>query len=161
MDKNYWVELRNKRREKGLCLMCGYSKTHQKHLEHTERQRERQRLQRLSFKSRANQTRYRREFLTKYKMEHACQKCGESHFACLQFHHRDPLTKSFEMSSVKAMTVSMRLFNQEFQKCDLLCANCHLKIHYLDRTTIIRQFSNPTGGSGGGKATEVSAEAQR
>lgn len=62
----------------------------------------------------------------------AC-KCGENHPSALQFHHRDPSTKSFgittkELSSPKKMPWNSMII-PELDKCELLCSNCHFKHH--------------------------------
>lgn len=61
-----------------------------------------------------------------------CERCEFDHPAALQFHHRDPETKMFDITS---KTLSMpRKFPwetilTEIEKCDLLCANCHAVEH--------------------------------
>jgi hypothetical protein len=56
-----------------------------------------------------------------------CIRCGYSKsMRALQFHHRDPTTKEFNLrSSIKALD---RL-RAEAAKCDLLCSNCHAEVH--------------------------------
>lgn len=55
-----------------------------------------------------------------------CERCGYSaNLAALDFHHRNPLTKEFQ--------IDMRVFsNTSLDKCELLCANCHREHHYPD-----------------------------
>lgn len=59
-----------------------------------------------------------------------CLDCGYNKYKePLQFHHRDPTEKDFEIS---LRIVSLRSFERlkyELDKCDLLCANCHIKRH--------------------------------
>lgn len=58
----------------------------------------------------------------------ACEKCGYSRsISALQFHHRDPATKTFSISN--KMSVSWPRIKAEVEKCDLLCANCHAEHH--------------------------------
>lgn len=54
-----------------------------------------------------------------------CLRCGSSNN--LQFHHRDPDSKEFEVS--KARSVSAERLKTELEKCDLLCAECHRNVH--------------------------------
>lgn len=70
-----------------------------------------------------------RDWLMRYKAEVSCVVCGEDHPAVLEFHHRDPGTKRYELSVMvsRAMTISSML--EEIDKCDVLCANCHRKLH--------------------------------
>jgi hypothetical protein len=63
------------------------------------------------------------------KHEVGCKECGESHPACLDFHHRDPSIKEFTISS-KIQGFSWSRLIKEIEKCDILCANCHRKLHY-------------------------------
>jgi hypothetical protein len=60
-----------------------------------------------------------------------CQ-CGEEHPSALQFHHRDPSTKLFSITSKELSTPKKRPWDTitpELDKCDLVCANCHFKEH--------------------------------
>lgn len=63
-----------------------------------------------------------------------CGRCGESHPACLEFHHRDPEAKEFEignwLSRRKLKEADLRA---ELEKCDPLCANCHRKLHWDEK----------------------------
>lgn len=58
----------------------------------------------------------------------SCKYCGESFWACLDFHHRPGTVKEFSLSyGIK--TRSKRKVEEEIRKCDVVCANCHRKIH--------------------------------
>ena len=63
----------------------------------------------------------------KIKSGLGCAHCGETDFRCLDFHHLDPSTKSFEVSS--AWVRSWKDLESEIAKCGVLCANCHRKAH--------------------------------
>ena len=66
----------------------------------------------------------------------ACKICGEDYYACLDFHHSDPSTKSFginKINNIKGMTKELAL--QEVAKCDVLCRNCHSKLHAAEGRT--------------------------
>jgi transposase len=55
----------------------------------------------------------------------SCRLCGfAEHPVALQFHHRDPSTKSFHLSD-RGMTWGIGRMREEARKCVLLCANCH------------------------------------
>ena len=57
-----------------------------------------------------------------------CQTCGfTGNMACFDFHHRDPVTKSFAVN--RGMTMKWDTIVTELDKCDLLCANCHRTHH--------------------------------
>jgi transposase len=58
----------------------------------------------------------------------ACVLCGfDAYAGALQFHHRDPATKAFEVSR-QGVTRSLQRLRQEARKCVLLCANCHAMV---------------------------------
>jgi formate-dependent nitrite reductase cytochrome c552 subunit len=58
----------------------------------------------------------------------SCMLCGyDKHPAVLDFHHVDPLTKSFGISS-GGFSRSWASIKSEIAKCVLVCANCHREI---------------------------------
>lgn len=64
----------------------------------------------------------------------SCQSCGYSkNYAALQFHHKDPKNKSFELKSTTLGKYPWSEILEEAAKCSLLCANCHAEIHHPDR----------------------------
>jgi transposase len=57
-----------------------------------------------------------------------CALCGfDAYLGALQFHHRDPATKAFEVSR-QGITRSLDRLRLEARKCVLLCANCHAMV---------------------------------
>lgn len=74
------------------------------------------------------------------KVRRGCARCGERHPACLDFHHRDRTTKDLTLSQMCARAASDRRIQEEIQKCDLLCANCHRKLHWGDRGLLAEVF---------------------
>ena len=63
-----------------------------------------------------------------YKLKLKCSRCQENHPDCLDFHHRNPKEKSFQIAnSVKR--VALKRLQEEILKCDVLCCNCHRKEH--------------------------------
>ena len=71
-----------------------------------------------------------REWLRDLKEGVECQKCGESDPACLTFHHREPDEKEFTISFAINQRLSRKRILAEMEKCDVLCANCHMKHHF-------------------------------
>src|SRR5437868_1253938 len=68
------------------------------------------------------------------KAEIGCCMCSEKHPACLDFHHRDPLEKEMEISRiVQDRGWGIKRLEAEIAKCDVLCANCHRKLHWEER----------------------------
>lgn len=64
-----------------------------------------------------------------------CCICGFDAFQeALEFHHIDPLIKSFGLTDSTAVTKALEKQLEEARKCVLLCANCHRGVHagYLE-----------------------------
>lgn len=72
----------------------------------------------------------RRAWLKEYKKTLKCSRCPESFWACLDFHHKNPEEKEFEIREIVDKGVSMARILKEIAKCDVLCANCHRKEHF-------------------------------
>jgi hypothetical protein len=67
-----------------------------------------------------------------YKSSLSCLECGESHPACLEFHHLNPEEKKFSIGR-KERRKSLKSLQDEIAKCRVLCANCHRKEHWKQR----------------------------
>jgi len=73
----------------------------------------------------------------KWKDDRGCQRCGESHLATLDLHHRDPTEKHPRLKRKKGGTrrtggyfwrdLSYADLVEELTKCTVLCSNCHRK----------------------------------
>ena len=60
----------------------------------------------------------------------ACRMCGEDDPVVLHFHHRDPSTKLEGVSRLISDSAPWERVVEEAKKCAVLCANCHLRLHY-------------------------------
>jgi len=74
----------------------------------------------------------KRAWLAGYKAGKRCA-CGESHPACLDFHHRPGERKILRISRLVYQGTLSALI-REVEKCNLTCANCHRKHHYENQT---------------------------
>lgn len=74
------------------------------------------------------QRNYAKDF-REYKALLWCVRCGSTETECLEFHHRDPATKSYAISK-RWRTTSLKTLIIELEKCDVLCSNCHRKEHH-------------------------------
>ncbi len=77
-------------------------------------------------KKNENERRHRakkRKIINRYKAIRGCLHCGIRDSRCLQFDHRNPAEKSFNISSSACKT--LKALSIEIKKCDVLCANCH------------------------------------
>jgi hypothetical protein len=64
------------------------------------------------------------------KSEMKCEICGESHPACIDFHHKDKDEKFMEVSDMVGAAYSESRILQEIEKCNIWCSNCHRKYHW-------------------------------
>lgn len=92
----------------------------------TEANRERRRELNREAKARVN------EWFQSYKATLRCERCGFSHPSALDFHHREPADKRFEVPRMVANRLSRERIMEEIAKCEVLCANCH-RIHHTLR----------------------------
>jgi hypothetical protein len=59
-----------------------------------------------------------------------CSKCGyNKNLSAFDFHHIDPNTKKMKLDQRSLSNSSMKLIMEEFEKCEVLCANCHREHH--------------------------------
>ncbi len=66
-----------------------------------------------------------------------CALCGYRRFVgALEFHHRDPAAKRFQLSGV-GLTRSLADLRAEAAKCVLLCSNCHAEVEGGVRTLVV------------------------
>lgn len=68
-----------------------------------------------------------KEKVDEYKRAHPCNICGETEPVTLEFHHLDPNEKDFAVSG--NYNRSWMIILTEIEKCVVLCANCHRKVH--------------------------------
>ncbi|MCK9458215.1 MAG: hypothetical protein M0R80_00985 [Proteobacteria bacterium] len=67
-------------------------------------------------------------YVEQYKEAHACT-CGESCVACLQLHHLGDKDTSV---ATAIQGFGLERLKKEIAKCEVVCANCHRKIHRND-----------------------------
>ena len=70
---------------------------------------------------------YKEEYLN-YKKTLSCNRCGNSDYRVLHFHHTNA-NKEFNISSKVGRRTLLSLM-KEIDKCEVLCANCHSIEHY-------------------------------
>lgn len=91
----------------------------------------------------------------------ACKVCGETYLEALDFHHRDPKDKLFEVSQffrlqtrpvkfhskrkskwfAPVLAFGVESLFEEIAKCDVVCATCHRKVHHSDKRDVYtREF---------------------
>ena len=72
------------------------------------------------------------EEVANFKSINKCKICKESNPVALDFHHLSD--KKFEISKVSSSRCSFKHIMNEISKCILLCANCHRKEHYREKS---------------------------
>lgn len=58
-----------------------------------------------------------------------CSSCPEDNPVCLDFHHRDRASKFMGVSVMVKAGYSKPRILAEIAKCDVVCSNCHRKLH--------------------------------
>lgn len=69
------------------------------------------------------------KWLGEFKSRLSCKVCGESTTVCLDFHHLDREKKEFNIGFAKNWGWGIERIKREIEKCIILCANCHRKVH--------------------------------
>ena len=68
----------------------------------------------------------------KFKAGYRCCRCGyNKNSAALHFHHMDHTQKKFSISNGARRGVTA--IKREVNKCQLLCANCHIELTYPEK----------------------------
>lgn len=87
--------------------------------------------------------RYRKFKLIELRGGKGCEKCGYiKNLGALDFHHLDSSTKLFTLDSRKLSNKSWKSILNEFEKCIILCANCHREHHNPELNIIDRSLYN-------------------
>lgn len=75
-----------------------------------------------------------KEWWQDYRKELVCSRCGDERWYVLDFHHRNPTEKERAVSEMVFKGWSKKRILLEVSKCDVLCANCHREIHFLEKS---------------------------
>lgn len=74
----------------------------------------------------------KKEWWNELKSKLICEICGEDHPATIDFHHSDPSKKDFTISKKFAWYGKSKIL-EEIKKCQILCSNCHRKLHWNEK----------------------------
>ena len=74
-----------------------------------------------------------RDWFDSLRQELKCKNCEENRWYVLDFHHRDPEEKEIHMGNCIRIGWSKQRILKEVKKCDVLCANCHRELHWLEK----------------------------
>lgn len=70
------------------------------------------------------------------KTPYSCSVCPEDSNICLDFHHLNPSEKEHNIADLKTLDYFGETLLKELNKCCVLCANCHRKLHNNELTQI-------------------------
>ena len=90
------------------------------------------RCQRCYQDTKLSKSRNKRIWLDSFKKGLECKHCGINDFRVLAFHHRDPKEKEIEIAKAIGRWGIERV-KKEIAKCDVVCSNCHLILHWEKR----------------------------
>lgn len=114
-----------------VCSKCNkelpFSDFHKNGFSSNGEQKYRGYCKKCASKKESERYRLKREYVNKQKI--ACQKCGETRFYTLDFHHKDAKVKDFTIGRFKRG--NLQTIQNEIDKCIVLCSNCHREFHYL------------------------------
>lgn len=68
-----------------------------------------------------------KRLLLEQRKSGGCLRCGLRDYRCLTFHHR---TNNKLDSIANLLAGKLSIFLAELEKCDVLCFNCHMKLHF-------------------------------
>ncbi len=105
------------------CQVCKNTRNRELYKQRTSRSPERRAQIRKAVKQWRNK---RKDALDISKRATPCYDCGIQypHYV-MDFDHRDPKTKEFNVSGAFRRGMSNKRLEAEIAKCDLVCSNCH------------------------------------
>jgi len=72
-----------------------------------------------------------------------CKRCGYNRCSdALICHHRNRVEKYDAVANLMKNPRKWEIIEQEINKCDLLCSNCHAEVHHAENIQIHRLFYN-------------------
>jgi hypothetical protein len=88
---------------------------------------------------RSARARFVRRNTLKQKYGGKCMRCGNDDISILHFHHINPETKLFNLSG-SYHSINYKMIEEEADKCELICPNCHAKEHVKINQFIIDYY---------------------
>lgn len=73
------------------------------------------------------------DIVKEFLLNHPCIDCGEGDIRALDFDHKDPVLKSFNIGEAITGGKSIDTLLNEMSKCEIRCANCHRIKTYIQR----------------------------
>lgn len=88
----------------------------------------------LPYEKSLRDTRRKKKQALVNSLKKCCAQCGEPDQSCLDFHHLDPTSKHDTVANLIYGQASNDMILTEIEKCIVLCANCHRKLHAQERS---------------------------
>lgn len=77
------------------------------------------------------------------KLGGECSICGyKKCLSALEFHHMNPSTKEFGLANARSNKKHFENFDNELEKCILLCANCHREFHFPNKLPATSSYNS-------------------
>ena len=73
-----------------------------------------------------------RRIVQEYRRGKVCSYCGFDDYRAIDFHHRDASNKIVNPSLIYTKGWGWEKVQEELDKCDPVCKNCHAIIHHPD-----------------------------
>lgn len=116
--KNF--SLRSDGRYVSWCKDCVAERSRQHYQENKEYYAEKNKVNGAKVRKR------NRDYLIEYLRTHPCVDCGEADIEVLQFDHVEPLLGK-KTRPTNSNMVSLKRLQNEIDKCEVRCANCHVR----------------------------------
>ena len=74
------------------------------------------------------------KWFQEYKTNLSCEICGYDRCpGAIDFHHRIPTDKKANIGRLVQNGNSLKMIQEEIDKCQILCSNCHRELHYEEK----------------------------
>lgn len=81
-----------------------------------------------------------RRWVNDEKRDRRCKQCGSDSPGCLDFHHQKESEKKMDVGTMITYGYGRDSLRTEIEKCVVLCANCHRKMHYTPPSKALRKW---------------------
>lgn len=122
--KSFSFRFKTKQKRHTVCTVCvaKYRKQYYEKNKHNQKSSD----HRLKMVLRNKEKRKRnKNFILSVLLKSKCTDCKENNPLVLEFDHRDPKKKNYDISLMVQWMCSIENIRKEIAKCDVRCANCH------------------------------------